>query len=195
MVKISDITNETDTMKKTLFCLNGIILSSLIFLLSCSKKESAFFTNHYPTGYTSMNRPNKETIKPEIQNHIATANKEIVAAVGEQVIFKSEIGDSKNNSDEIKAILSDEPQALGKEAATPSKKEIKKIVKKAIKESKSNDSNVSKLLLVIIAILIPPLAVALVDGIHGPFWLSILLTILFYIPGLIYAIYRIYKND
>ncbi|WP_037573732.1 YqaE/Pmp3 family membrane protein [Sporocytophaga myxococcoides] len=50
-------------------------------------------------------------------------------------------------------------------------------------------------MLVIIAILIPPLAVALVDGIHGPFWLSILLTILFYIPGLIYAIYRIYKND
>ncbi|MBO9701727.1 MAG: YqaE/Pmp3 family membrane protein [Sporocytophaga sp.] len=183
-------------MKKTLFYLNGIILSSVIFLLSCSKKESAFFTNHYPTGYTSLNSPNKESIKPEIQNHIATANKEIVAAVGEQVIFKPEIGVSNNNSDEIKAILSDESQALGKDVSTtPSKKEIKKIVKKAIKESKSNDSNVSKLLLVIIAILIPPLAVALVDGIHGPFWLSILLTILFYIPGLIYAIYRIYKND
>lgn len=182
-------------MKKTLFYLNGIILSSLIFLLSCSKKESAFFTNHYPTGYTSLSKPNKEIIKPEIQNHIATANKEIVAAVGEQVIFKQETGVSKNNSDEIKAVLSDEPKALGKEAATPSKKEIKKIVKKAIKEGKSNDSDISKLLLVIIAILLPPLAVALVDGIHGPFWLSILLTILFYIPGLIYAIYRIYKND
>jgi len=195
MVKNSDITKETATMKKTLFYLNGIILSSMILLVSCSKKESAFFTNHYPTGYTSLNRPNKESVKPEIQNHIATANKEIVAAVGEQVIFKPEIGVSNNNSDEMKAVLTDEPQAIGKEAATPSKRELKKIVKKAIKESKSNDSTVSKLLLVIIAIILPPLAVALVDGIHGPFWLSILLTILFYIPGLIYAIYRIYKND
>jgi uncharacterized membrane protein YqaE (UPF0057 family) len=181
-------------MKKTLFYLNGIILSSLI-ILSCSKKESAFFTNHYTTGYAGLNKQSTETIKPEIQEHIASANKEIVTAIGEQVIFKPEIGVSKNNSDEIKAILSDEPQAKGKEAAVPSKKEIKKIVKKAVKESKSNDSNISKLLLVIIAILLPPLAVALVDGLSGPFWLSILLTILFYLPGLIYAIYRIYKND
>ncbi len=180
-------------MKKSLFYLNGIILSSQI-ILSCSKKESAYFTNRYSTGYTSLNKQSTETIKPEIQEHFASANKEIVTAIGEQVIFKPEISVAKN-SPEMKAILSDEPQVKEKELVVPSKKEIKKIVKKAVKESASNDSDISKLLLVIIAIILPPLAVALVDGLSGPFWLSILLTILFYLPGLIYAIYRIYKND
>ncbi|MFL5731419.1 MAG: YqaE/Pmp3 family membrane protein [Cytophagaceae bacterium] len=50
------------------------------------------------------------------------------------------------------------------------------------------------MLLVILAILIPPVAVLLVDGLKGPFWLDILLTLLFYVPGLIYALYRIFKD-
>jgi uncharacterized membrane protein YqaE (UPF0057 family) len=45
------------------------------------------------------------------------------------------------------------------------------------------------LLLVILAILLPPLAVALHEGgINGKFWLSLLLTLLFWIPGVIYAL-------
>ncbi|MFN6946893.1 MAG: YqaE/Pmp3 family membrane protein [Cytophagaceae bacterium] len=43
-------------------------------------------------------------------------------------------------------------------------------------------------MLVIIAILLPPLAVALVRGIGGAFILNIILTLLFYIPGLIHAL-------
>ena len=44
------------------------------------------------------------------------------------------------------------------------------------------------LLLVIIAILLPPLAMALYDGITSRFWISLLLTLLFYLPGLIYTL-------
>ncbi len=45
------------------------------------------------------------------------------------------------------------------------------------------------LLLVILAILLPPLAVALHEGrINGKFWLSLILTLLFWIPGVIYAL-------
>lgn len=45
------------------------------------------------------------------------------------------------------------------------------------------------LLLAILAILLPPLAVALHEGgINGKFWLSLLLTLLFWIPGVIYAL-------
>jgi uncharacterized membrane protein YqaE (UPF0057 family) len=51
------------------------------------------------------------------------------------------------------------------------------------------DSNISTLLLVIIAILLPPLAVGLHDrGLSTRFWIDLLLTLLFYIPGLIYAL-------
>jgi uncharacterized membrane protein YqaE (UPF0057 family) len=47
----------------------------------------------------------------------------------------------------------------------------------------------NKLLLVIIAILLPPLAVGLKLGIGGHFFLNILLCIFFWVPGLIHALW------
>jgi uncharacterized membrane protein YqaE (UPF0057 family) len=50
-------------------------------------------------------------------------------------------------------------------------------------------TDTNTLLLVILAILLPPLAVALHEGgINGKFWISLLLTLLFWIPGVIYAL-------
>lgn len=42
--------------------------------------------------------------------------------------------------------------------------------------------------LVILAIFLPPLAVALARGIGNEFWIDLLLTVLFFVPGMIYAI-------
>ncbi len=50
-----------------------------------------------------------------------------------------------------------------------------------------------KLLLIIIAILLPPLAVGLKAGIGGHFVLSIILTILFWLPGVLHAVYVVLK--
>ena len=76
-----------------------------------------------------------------------------------------------------------------------SKKERKSRIKSAKAELKKAKSNMNAepvtntLLLVIIAILLPPLAVYLHQGeINSKFWISLLLTLLFYIPGLIYAL-------
>ena len=53
----------------------------------------------------------------------------------------------------------------------------------------ADDTSTNTLLLVILAILLPPLAVYLHENaINGKFWLSILLTLLFWIPGVIYAL-------
>lgn len=65
------------------------------------------------------------------------------------------------------------------------KKEIKKALKEAVK---NGSSDAETLLLVIIAILLPPLAMALYDGISNRFWISLLLTLLFFIPGMIYTL-------
>jgi uncharacterized membrane protein YqaE (UPF0057 family) len=51
------------------------------------------------------------------------------------------------------------------------------------------DETTNKLLLVIIAILIPPLAVGLKAGVGGALILNIVLTLLFYLPGLLHALY------
>lgn len=55
-------------------------------------------------------------------------------------------------------------------------------------------SDTDTLLLVIIALFIPPLAVYLLYREFGtPFWVNLILTLLFYIPGLIHALYHILK--
>ena len=49
-------------------------------------------------------------------------------------------------------------------------------------------SGLSLILIVIITIFIPPLGVALVYGIDLHFWIDLILTLLFFIPGLIYGL-------
>lgn len=62
-------------------------------------------------------------------------------------------------------------------------------IKNAIKAHKAGDMSDDMLLLVIITILLPPLGMYLYEGeITGRFWISLLLTLLFYLPGLIYTL-------
>lgn len=48
---------------------------------------------------------------------------------------------------------------------------------------------------ILIAIFIPPLGVFLKVGIGLHFWLNLLLTFLFYVPGLVHAIWVIVKKS
>lgn len=64
------------------------------------------------------------------------------------------------------------------------KKELKKDLKEALMQRGSRTSIVE----IILAVLLPPLAVFLHDGIGTSFWISIILTLLFWIPGVIYAL-------
>jgi uncharacterized membrane protein YqaE (UPF0057 family) len=67
-----------------------------------------------------------------------------------------------------------------------------KEIKKAIREYKANkpaEASTNTLLLVILAILLPPLAVYLHEGaINTKFWISLVLTLLGWLPGVIYAL-------
>jgi len=74
------------------------------------------------------------------------------------------------------------------------KKEKMREVKSALKEFKAQKKSnaapaASTVLQVIFAILIPPLGVYLHEGvINGKFWIDLLLTLLFFLPGMIYAL-------
>ncbi len=67
-------------------------------------------------------------------------------------------------------------------------------VKKAIKQYKADQKagyaeRPSQIVLVILAILIPPLAVYLHQGeINSKFWISLVLSLLFLLPGIIYSL-------
>lgn len=93
--------------------------------------------------------------------------------------------------------------ALG-EFKNLSKKERKSRIKDARKEVKAfkkakragDDPSTNTLLLVILAILLPPLAVYLHEGeVNNRFWISLLLTLLFWLPGVIYALIIILGDE
>ena len=69
--------------------------------------------------------------------------------------------------------------------------DAKKQMREFKKEKRSGkaDPSTDQVLLVILAILLPPLAVYLHEGeVNGKFWLDLILTLIFFIPGIIYAL-------
>jgi uncharacterized membrane protein YqaE (UPF0057 family) len=79
---------------------------------------------------------------------------------------------------------------LSKKEKKPRLKEVKKQLSlfKANK-AKGMEADDRTILLVVLAIILPPLAVYLHQGaINTKFWISLLLTLLFWIPGVIYAL-------
>tara|TARA_B100000678_G_scaffold182498_1_gene152494 strand:- start:3603 stop:3860 length:258 start_codon:yes stop_codon:yes gene_type:complete len=56
------------------------------------------------------------------------------------------------------------------------------------------DGTASKILLVLLAIIFPPLAVFFMYGFRGEFWINLLLLIFFYIPALIHAVWLIARR-
>lgn len=89
----------------------------------------------------------------------------------------------------VKSAVS-EFNSLSKKEKKERVKEVKKLVKqyKADKQA-GKEPSTNTILLVILAILLPPLAVYLHQGeINTKFWISLLLTLLFFVPGVIYAL-------
>jgi uncharacterized membrane protein YqaE (UPF0057 family) len=90
--------------------------------------------------------------------------------------------------------IATEAKTYFKNLSSSQRKENIKEAKKVVKDFKQNKkqgkfADTDQLLLVILAVLVPPLAVYLHEGeINGKFWLDLLLTLLFYLPGLIYAL-------
>ena len=69
-------------------------------------------------------------------------------------------------------------------------KEAKKVFKQYKADKRAGkDAETDQVLLAILAILLPPLAVYLKEGeINSKFWISLILTLIFWIPGVIYAL-------
>jgi uncharacterized membrane protein YqaE (UPF0057 family) len=90
----------------------------------------------------------------------------------------------------IKAEAIKEWNSLSKKEKKERIKEVKKEIKNFKKEKrKGADTDTNTLLLVIIAIIVPPLAVYLQQGeINTKFWISLILTLLGWLPGIIYAL-------
>jgi uncharacterized membrane protein YqaE (UPF0057 family) len=90
---------------------------------------------------------------------------------------------------DVKAAM-EQFNSLSKSEKKQKFKEVKKQLRELKAEKKANSAaTTNTALLVILAILLPPLAVFLHQGeINTKFWISLLLTLLFFLPGVIYAL-------
>ena len=79
--------------------------------------------------------------------------------------------------------------ATKKKAKKPVKKSVKKSAKKPARKSKK----INPIVLFILAIIIPPLAVYLVKGAKRDFVINIVLCLIFWIPGIVHALWLITK--
>jgi len=124
---------------------------------------------YYPQAFGSFSKPSIKAMHNG--NDSAIVNQETVNTIA-----------LKSSMLEFKSLSKKERKARIKEA----KLAIKDF--KAQKSSGTESSN-NNILLVILAILLPPLAVYLHENeINGKFWLDVILTLLLYIPGMVYAL-------
>jgi len=52
----------------------------------------------------------------------------------------------------------------------------------------------NKLVLIILSVLLPPVGVLLHKGVNKDFWLNLILTLIFFFPGMIHALYLLLSN-
>jgi uncharacterized membrane protein YqaE (UPF0057 family) len=176
------------------------------FLFSCSSGEYYRFTSAKPESYQkaiaktdpaaapgNVVSPLAETTELEpVAEPVLEAN----AGTSAPVLFET-----KKAATPIKAaaptkpeVTLDEKSALESATATMAnmtkaeKKEFKKEFKNEFRKAYRDTQDAELALLVVLAILLPPLAVFLHEGIGSRFWISVLLTLLFFLPGIIYAL-------
>ncbi|MEO6405573.1 MAG: YqaE/Pmp3 family membrane protein [Ferruginibacter sp.] len=100
-----------------------------------------------------------------------------------------------NPVDAMKSALADFKNLSRKERKDRIK-EVKHALKDMKKQKAAGEPSTNTVLLVILAILLPPLAVYLHEGvINNKFWLDLVLTLLFFIPGVIYALIVVLGKD
>jgi len=177
-----------------------------LFLVSC-KTNTSLNSNaliqkrRYTKGYhLNVKKVSKEKLKSgqrEVQTEaMASLDQRIPLIENENPALKS--GKTLGLSLSQQSDRADEDHTLDKSAKpderieTSSKQinsqsDLSKMVEMEVKPN-APAAPASKLLIIILTILLPPLGVALVFGLAIQFWISLLLTLLFYIPGLIYSL-------
>lgn len=177
----------------------SILVISFMALVfgACSPKYGAHFNNSsefYKTPVQSkpvlaQTEERDESPQLEITSDRLTASKEVMVLPQAPPKVQELVKAYEAKAEAIKAKdlpAKEEKKALKKESKQV-KKQLNKELKKNIKALKQQDADADYVVMMILAIVIPPLGVGLTYGITGEFWLSLLLTIIFWLPGAIYS--------
>jgi len=176
------------------FCLPMVILLSSCGIIKNNDFQTQKYTN-FKKGETSANRKIITKEKKDAQLFVVSENKEAIepiAAIAEdpsQTIVAT-VPEIKNEKD--KPVNVKRNNFFTKETNIIKRNHnasfaLNRFVNKPNTASVER-GDIDLLVLVILAIFIPPLCVFLIRGLRTEFWLDLILTILFWVPGLIYAL-------
>lgn len=180
------------------------------FLFSCSSAEYYKFSPDKPEAYnTTKAKPTPSETNallaptvaevmvseeasmpaPEAPALMASTAAKVVssqkaATVVEAPAVKEEVTLEKREMTVAEA----EALAMAKERLSNMTKAEKKELKNDMREVMRQQGGGANIVEIILAILLPPLAVFLHDGIGTSFWINIILTLLFVLPGIIHAL-------
>ncbi len=84
---------------------------------------------------------------------------------------------------------------LSKKEKRKVRKQMRKNMKSKIKKALKQGGDTDLAIIILFAILIPPLGMALYEGLTTRFWISLLLTLLLWLPGAIYTLYVILSEN
>lgn len=167
--------------------------TTLLFACSTSKKYS---NRSFGGGWaepqvaktSETSTPNQVVETPTAQEATAPAS---VAVVTPEAVTPQSVVNNAGNTQMAAAPAA--TKAVKAEGMV--KKAAQKMLKKQLRKATSKPMDDGQLLYIIIAFFIPFLGVALYEGeITGHFWISLLLTLLFWLPGFIYALLIILGN-
>ncbi len=187
-------------MKKSLlvtFAIAGVVL-----LQSCSTTE---FAAHIKGSDLQKVKPAEQLVKAEPQklNKINKLVAEDVKVIDKEesilVASNSKVMTSPilhrntgtNNLSNTSIELKEQPIVTNHFNKKEWKAQLKKM-KKDSKQSGGSNLRVDQALIIILAIIVPPIGVLVYDdGIETAFWISLILTLIFWFPGAIYSVLHV----
>lgn len=184
-------------MKKIIY--SSLVVLVITSLFSCKSNENSIFSKrkyyHFKNGATEvvLNKPATNHSKAiainaakddiEITN---TANFSKILLPAQTSSIATEIKANNLKTAKVNRALTNINAIEKNEKIQEVKKSILPLNQNTTNNSSS--SAVSMVVLVILAILLPPLAVFLKEGSIGTnFWIDLLLSLLFWVPGIIFA--------
>ncbi len=109
----------------------------------------------------------------------------------------------KKTSSQLKVQITINPEKQAKKIKTrqieqktqkSNHRNIRLLKKKRADRKNNSTKKVEEVILAILAVLLPPLAVFLFEGLSTNFWIDLILTLFFWLPGILFAFYVIFLS-
>jgi len=182
------------------------IAMALFILTSCGIMKKDDFTSrkytHFKKGETAINIKTTKTDKNELQNvsdESKVAKTADVAPVATKVAEPQSNNNNiaKNNTDNSKSVANNEQTSTPSDKVKTVKRSVPLFLERQLQKAKKtsvSNGDVDDLVLLILAIIVPPVAVYLAKGICQDFWIDLILALLIilYPIAIIYALIVIF---